>query len=72
MVDTELFLKHFEREHGAELTMILQRVLDMAETIAESKQTYDEAPLQGRAIATASRVALTRRKRMALDEPSSL
>lgn len=47
MVDTELFLKHFEREHGSGLTMILQRVLDMAEQMAESKQTYDEAPLQG-------------------------
>ena len=47
MVDTELFVKNFEREHGSELAAVLQKVLDTAEAVAASNQTYDEKPLQG-------------------------
>ena len=47
MLDTEAFLKTFEREHGSELASVLQKVLDTAEAIAASNQTYDEASLQG-------------------------
>ena len=45
--DTEAFLKTFEREHGSELAAVLQQVLDTAEAVAASNQTYDEKPLQG-------------------------
>ena len=47
MLDTEAFLKTFEREHGSELAAVLQQVLDTAEAVAASNQTYDEEPLQG-------------------------
>ena len=47
MLDTEAFLKAFEREHGSELAAVLQKVLDAAAVVAESNQTYDEAPLHG-------------------------
>ena len=47
MLDREAFLKTFEREHGSELAAVLQKVLDTAEAVAASNQTYDEEPLQG-------------------------
>lgn len=47
MLDTEAFLKTFEREHGSELAAVLQKVLDAAEAVTASNQTYDEEPLQG-------------------------
>ena len=47
MLDTDAFLKTFEREHGSELAAVLQKVLDTAEAVAASNQTYDEEPLQG-------------------------
>ena len=47
MLDTEAFLKTFEREHGSELAAVLQKVLDTAEAVAASNQIYDEEPLQG-------------------------
>lgn len=47
MVDTELFLRHFEREHGADMAGVLRQVLDMAEAIAASKQSYDEPEMHG-------------------------
>ena len=47
MLDTEAFLKAFEREHGSELAAVLQKVLDAAAVVAASNQTYDEAPLHG-------------------------
>ena len=33
---------------------MLQQVLDMAETVAESKQTFDEASLQGKKLEQAA------------------
>lgn len=54
MVDTELFVKHFEREHGSELTVVLQSVLDTAEAIAASNQTYDEPDMQGKKLQLAA------------------
>ena len=47
MLDTEAFLKTFEREHGSELAVVLQNVLEAAEAVAASNQTHDEEPLQG-------------------------
>ena len=47
MLDTEAFLKAFEREHGSELAAVLQKILDTAEAVVVSNQTYDEKPLQG-------------------------
>ena len=54
MLDTEAFLKTFEREHGTELAAVLQQVLDTAEAVAASKQTYDEVPLQGKKLQLAA------------------
>ena len=54
MVDTELFVKNFEREHGSELAAVLQQVLDTAEAVAASNQTYDEEPLQGKKLKEAA------------------
>ena len=48
MVDTELFVKNFEREHGSELAATLQKVIDAAQAAADSNQDYDEEPLQGK------------------------
>ena len=56
MLDTEAFLKAFEREYGSELTAVMQKVLDMAEAIADRNQTYDEAPLQGEKLKGAAQV----------------
>ena len=47
MLDTDAFLKAFEREHGAELAAVLQKILEAAEAVAASNQTHDEEPLQG-------------------------
>lgn len=54
MVDTELFVKHFEREHGSELTVVLQSVLDTAEAVTASNQTYDEPDMQGKKLQLAA------------------
>ena len=48
MLDTEAFLKTFEREHGSELAATLQKVIDAAQAAADSNQDYDEEPLQGK------------------------
>ena len=47
MLDTDAFLKNFEREHGSELATVLQKVLDAAQAVAASNETHDEKPLQG-------------------------
>ena len=47
MLDTDAFLKAFEREHGSELATVLQKVLDAAQAVAASNETHDEKPLQG-------------------------
>lgn len=54
MLDKEAFLKAFEREHGSELVTVLQKVLDAAEAVAASNQTYDEVPLRGEELKEAS------------------
>ena len=46
--------ENFEREHGSELAAVLQQVLDTAEAVAASNQTYDEKPLQGKKLKEAA------------------
>ena len=54
--DDEAYTKDFARRFGAEFGVMLQKLIDAAEAVAASKQTYDEGPLQGERLKAAAEV----------------